>query len=349
MIGKADLMEEIARIYGYDRIPETNLADGLPVQVGNRELDMEENIRDHLVGLGLQEIVTYRFTSPDLESRALPPEYQSQIEDYVEVANPISSDKSVMRQNILASMLDVVVKNYRSRDHIALFEIGPEIKFSQDKKEILEINKLTLCVSGMRDQLSWQNQNQDDMDFYDLKGRIEALLMGLHISGVDYVPEIYPSFHPGKSARMEKDGKTMGYLGEIHPLVVQKYKLPDKTLTAAVIDLKALINEVDDLYAVESIPDQPPVLEDLALVVKDDLPAQDVQKMIEQTGGKILREVRLFDVYYGDQVGEGKKSLAYSLVYQDLEKTLTDKEVLAIRNKIVKRLEKELGAKLRSW
>ncbi|HDD62107.1 MAG TPA: phenylalanine--tRNA ligase subunit beta, partial [Chloroflexi bacterium] len=140
-----------------------------------------------------------------------------------------------------------------------------------------------------------------------------------------------------------------GYMGEVHPQVKQNYKLPDQPLPAAILDINALLERVDDLYDVEPVPDQPPVLEDLALVVDDDVPAQDVQALIQQTGGKTLRDVRLFDVYRGEQLGEGKKSLAYSLVYQHPEKTLTDKEVLAIRNKIVKRLEKEIGAKLRSW
>ena len=220
---------------------------------------------------------------------------------------------------------------------------------TKNKKEILENNKIVLCISGARDQISWQSQVQDEMDFFDLKGLVEALLEALHVSDVEYLPESYPSFHPGKSAKLLKDGKEIGSLGEIHPQVLENYKLPQKPLGAAILDLEAVIKEVDDLYAVDAIPDQPPVLEDLALVVKEDIPAQDVQKMIEQTGGKLLREVRLFDIYYGDQVGEGKKSLAYSLVYQDPEKTLTDKEVLSIRNKIVKRLEKELGAQLRSW
>ncbi len=141
----------------------------------------------------------------------------------------------------------------------------------------------------------------------------------------------------------------LGYLGEVHPQVKQNYKLPDQPLPAAILDITALLSRVDDLYDVDPVPDQPPVLEDLALVVDDNVHAQDVQALIEQTGGNTLRDVRLFDVYRGDQLGEGKKSLAYSLVYQHPQKTLTDKEVLAIRNKIVKRLEKEIGAQLRSW
>jgi phenylalanyl-tRNA synthetase beta chain len=349
MVGKADLMEEIARIFGYDRIPETNLTDGLPDQVGNRDLELEEKIRDGLAGLGLQEIVTYRFTSVEAESRALPPEYQGQTRKYLEVANPISTDRAVMRRDILASMLEVVEKNHRTRNRIALFEIGPEFLPAEGKTGIQEITKLAICLVGDRSHVSWKNPDQETMDFYDLKGHLEALFSGLHIQNVSYQPDRYPSFHPGKTARIEADGKTAGFLGEIHPQVKSNYKLTEKTLVAAILDVGTLLDEVNDLFEVQSIPDQPPVLEDLALVVDDTVPAQVVQDLIHQTGGKILREVRLFDVYHGDQLGEGKKSLAYSLVYQDPDRTLTDKAVLKIRNRIVKRLEKELGAQLRSW
>jgi phenylalanyl-tRNA synthetase beta chain len=348
MIGKADLMEEIARVYGYDKIPETNLEDGLPLQVGNRELELEEKVRDNLVGLGLQEIVTYRITSPEADLKSLPPDTDI-TREYLELTNPISADKTVMRQDLLASMLEMIEKNYRIRGRIALFEIGPEFLPEDVELYISESPKLAMCLYGTRSHPSWQGTDKSLMDYYDLKGIIETLLADLHISGVKYLPEPAPSFHPGKSARIEIDGTLIGYLGEVHPQVKANYKLPEKPLPAAILDVNALFEGVDDLYGVEPIPDHPPVLEDLALVVDDDLPAQDVQELIEQTGGKTLRDVRLFDVYRGEQLGEGKKSLAYSLVYQHPEKTLTDKEVLAIRNKIVKRLEKEIGAQLRSW
>jgi phenylalanyl-tRNA synthetase beta chain len=348
MIGKADLMEEIARIYGYDKIPESNLADELPLQVGNRDLELEEKVRDKLAGLGLQEIVTYRITSPQADMKALPTG-KEEGREYLELANPISADKTVMRQEMLASMLEVVEKNFRNRDRIALFEIGPIFLPEDVDLNIPEVPKLALCLYGFRSYPSWRGAEKELMDYYDLKGIIEELLADLHIEGVKYLPEAIPSFHPGKSARIDVNGNLLGYLGEVHPQVKQNYKLPDLPLPAAILNIEALLERVDDLYDVESVPDQPPVLEDLALVVDDDVPAQDVQALIQQTAGKTLRDVRLFDVYRGEQLGEGKKSLAYSLVYQHPEKTLTDKEVLAIRNKIVKRLEKEIGAKLRSW
>ena len=349
MVGKADLMEEIARMYGYDRIPESYLAESLPKQVGNRELELEEKIRDTLAGLGLQEIVTYRMTSPEQELKALPPQQDQVKPSYLELRNPISADRTVMRVDMLASMLEVVEKNFRYRDRIALFEIGPVFIPPGKDEDIQEIITLGICLSGKRNLPTWQASRNGLMDFFDLKGLITELLSDLHISDVKYHSVTVPSFHPGKSARIESDGQVLGYLGEVHPQVVGNYGLPDKPLPAALLDVAALQEAVIGLYDVSPIYDQPPVLEDLALVVDEEVPAGDVEALIKQTGGNILREVRLFDLYRGEQLGEGKKSLAYSLVYQHPEKTLTDKEVLAIRNKIVKRLEKEVGAQLRSW
>lgn len=350
MVGKADLMEEIARVYGYDRIPETNLADELPLQAGNRALELEDKIRDKLAGIGLQEIVTYRITSPEAELRIFPPDQGSPELDYLELANPISSDKTVMRRSMLASLLEVVEKNRRNRERIALFEIGSEFfPNGENKYPVDEKLKLAIALTGARTHLSWQCADRELMNFYDLKGLIEELLADLHLGNVSYTPDTATSFHPGKCARIEKDGKYLGIMGEIHPKVKGNYKLAEAPLTAAILDMETLLNEVDDLFEVESIPAQPPVLEDLALVVDDDVPAQTVQSLIIQAGGKTLAEVKLFDVYRGKQLGEGKKSLAYNLVYQHPEKTLTDKEVASIRGSIVKRLEKELGAQLRSW
>jgi phenylalanyl-tRNA synthetase beta chain len=349
MTGKADLMEEVARIYGYDRIPESNLANGLPPQVGNRSLELEEKIRDRLAGLGLQEIVTSRITSPEAESRALPPEVQNSPRDYLEIANPISGDKTVMRRDLLASMLEIVERNQRNRERLLLFEIGPEFSPEDAQGEIQEKSRLAICLIGPRTPLSWQDSDRGQMDYFDLKGVVEALLADLHIANITYHDDTYPSFHPGKTARIDGGKGLLGYIGELHPQVKGNYKLSERPLAAALLDMEVLMSEVEELYRVESIPTQPPVLEDLALVVDEDVPAQDIEGIIRQTGGKILRDVRLFDLYQGEQVGEGKKSLAYSLVYQDPAKTLTDKEVLAIRNRIVKRLEKEFGAQLRSW
>jgi phenylalanyl-tRNA synthetase beta chain len=186
------------------------------------------------------------------------------------------------------------------------------------------------------------------MDFFDLKGIVERVLSGLHISGVSYESGSHPSFHPGKCARVLIEHKQTGVLGELHPQVTKNYDMPETALLAAEFNLDAIIEAVPAHFDIGSIPTQPPILEDIALIVNENVPAAEVEKLIRQTGGRTITDVNLFDVYRGDQIGVGKKSLAYSLTYQNPERTLTDKDAAKLRNKIVKRLESELGARLRS-
>jgi len=347
--GVADLMEEIARIYGYERIPETHMADSLPPQRGNPSLEMEERMRDLLVSLGLQEVVTYRMTAPEREARLLPPGVPPDPRPYVRLENAISSDKVVLRHSLLNSLLEVMERNARLRPRQALFEIGPVFLVQEEGELPLEEGRLVIALSGPRHLPAWQGADTGPMDFYDFKGVLEGLVAGLHLSGaVSYEPTEHPSFHPGKCARLTVENRAIGVMGELHPLVHERYELPETPVLAADLDLQALLGAVAERYDVEVVPAYPPVLEDLALVVDEDLPAERVAQAIRQAGGKAVIDLRLFDVYRGEQVGAGKKSLAYSLTYQDPERTLTDAEVAKVRQRIIQRLERDLQARIRS-
>jgi len=347
VVGVADLMEEIARIYGYDRIPETRMADALPPQRTNRPLEIEERLRDLLTGLGLQEIITHRLTSPEREARALPPDVPRDERPYFTLANPITPERSVMRHSLLASTLEIVEHNARIRERIAIFEINPIFLPVEGEELPDEQPRLVIALTGPRALPDWQGADSTPMDFYDLKGIIEHALRGLHLPEVAFQPAAHPSFHPGKCAEVRVRENPIGVMGELHPLVAENYDFPETPVLAADFDLRALIKAVPVLFKVSAIPTQPPILEDIALIVDEDVPAGEVEALIRQTGGRRVTNVRLFDVYRGEQIGAGKKSLAYSLTYQDPERTLTDKDAAKIRNKIVKRLERELGAQLR--
>ena len=340
VIGLADVLEEIARLYGYDNIPETRMADELPPQVGNPVNEWEERLRDQLVNLGLQEVVSYRMTYPEREAQL------GISGEYVHVANPIAPEKSVLRRSLLSSVLDALEKNVRLREGLELFEIGPV--FEPNGSELPdEISKLAIAMTGQREETAWDVKASPVMDFYDLKGRLERLLAGFRFSNVSYDPiDSVPYLHPGKAAEVKVDGKTIGVFGELHPLVKDKYEFEEYPVLVAEFDL-ASMRAVESEYELQPVPEVPPVLEDIALILDESIPAAQVEALIRQTGGKVLTDVKLFDVYRGEQIGIGKKSLAYSLTYQ-AEKTLTDKEAAAIRNKIVRRLENELSAKLRS-
>jgi len=344
--GSADLIEEVARVYGYDNIPETRLADGLPPQRSNPSLEREERLRDVLVNLGLQEVINYRLTSPEREARL-----RLEQRPYVRLANPIAIDRAVLRQSVLSSVMEVVERNVRLRERIALFEIGPAF-FQAGVGELPEENqRLAMVLAGPRAIPGWQPADNTPMDFYDIKGLLSAALDGLRIPDVRYVPDDHPTYHPGKCARVMAGEQSLGLFGELHPLVRERYDMPISyaaaPLLGADLDLQALLELIPARYDTRAVPEYPPVLEDLALIVPEELPAEHVEQVMRAAGGSTLERVRLFDVYRGEQIGAGMKSLAYSLTYQAVDRTLTDNEAAQIRQRIVRRLEQELGAKLR--
>jgi phenylalanyl-tRNA synthetase beta chain len=340
-------MEEIARIYGYDRIPETRMADALPPQKGNRELEIEESLRDLLAGLGLQEVITHRLTSPQSEAKRLSPGTHPEEMPYYTLANPISPERAVMRHSLLSSVLSIVERNARIRERIAIFEINPVFLYSEGGVLPDEVKHLVIALAGPRNLTTWQDADTNPMDFFDLKGIVENTLNSLHLTDVRYEPAEHPSFHPGKCARVFIRKQQVGVIGELHPQVVENYDIPETAIMMAEFNLERIIESVPVLFEISSIPTQPPILEDIAIILDENIPAAAVEKIIHQTGGRTVSKVKLFDIYRGDQLGTGKKSLAYSLTYQDYERTLTDKDAAKIRNKIVKRLERELGARLR--
>jgi phenylalanyl-tRNA synthetase beta chain len=340
IVGLADIIEEIARSYGYDRIPETRMADALPPQIGNPAYEWDEHLRDILVSLGLQEVVSYRLTSPAREGRLVA------FDDYVRLANPITPERSVMRRSLLASVLDAVEKNARV-ESIAMFELGPV--FEPRKNDLPEEpGRLAIVMRGSRIPSAWDVKDPPSYDFYDMKGRLELLFSGLRLREISYTPTDSVSYlHPGKAAEVRIGGDVVGVFGELHPLVQEQYELGDDPVIVAEFDLQALRSK-DPTYGVVPVSEFPPVYEDIAVIVDESVPAGRVEALIRQTGGKTVTDVRLFDVYRDEKIGAGKKSLAYSLTYQAADKTLTDAEAAAIRKKIIKRLEYEVGAKLRS-
>jgi phenylalanyl-tRNA synthetase beta chain len=345
ILGTADVVEEIARLYGFERIPEHRLADPLPPQRSNPAYEREEHLRDILAEAGLQEVITHRMTSPENEARLLPKGAPAPSLDYVTLANPITPEKRVMRRSLLASVLNVVERNARLRDGLAFFEVGSVFLARPDDLPD-EPRRLAIAITGKRYESAWDHKNDALVDFFDLKGILESLMDTLHLQ-VTFAPAEHPSFHPGKAATILAGGTALGVFGELHPLVQENYDFVSPVL-AADLDLEVIFAVMPESFAARPVSEFPPVLEDIAVVVDESTPAERVEALIRQTGGKALAEAKLFDVYRDDKIGAGKKSLAYALTYQSLEGTLTDKDAAGIRNRIVRRLEQELGAKLRS-
>ena len=260
-----------------------------------------------------------------------------------------------MRHSVLNNVLEAAAENSKHHDRVQLFEIGniylPN-ENGQGEDAILptEPRRLAIVLTGLRTDVSWLAAEIGVVDFFDLKGIIEALLEGLHLSDVAFKPTQHHAYHPGRVAEVVVNGRSVGIFGQLHPLVVEVYEVQaddDQPVVVADFDLDALLAQVPTGHVVREVPRFPPVQQDIAVVVDESVPAAQVEALITQTGQPLLTAIRLFDVYRGDQLGQGKKSLAYSLTFQAEDRTLTDKAVAKQQQKIVQRLTKELGAKLR--
>jgi len=341
----ADLTEEIARVWGYDHFPTTLLHDELPPQRANAPLEGAERVRDLLVGCGLDEVITYSLVNSAAEGR-LQPQLPTP-PTYLRVLNPLSADRAVLRQTLLPSLLDTARENLRFLDRVTIFEIGAVYLPQAGQTLPAEPRRLAVVMTGPREERSWlSGQDRAALGFYDLKGVVEALLNGLGLQGT-FEPAEDPAFHPGRCARLSVGAGQVGVLGELNPLARERFDLPAQPVCALEFELDALLALWGSPRKMSPVSAHPPVYEDLAVVVAEEVPAGRVHDLITQTGSALLRSAVLFDVYRGEQVGAGRKSLAYRLTYQAADRTLTDQEVARLRDKIVRRLERELGAALR--
>ena len=354
VVGKADVIEDVARLYGYDKIPAVRLSDELPPQRGNPAEERDRAFQDALAGLGLQEVVSYRLTSPEAEARLYPPDARPDAQPYVEMQNPIAEDRRVMRRSLLASVLEALERNIRHRERLALFEVGPVFIPADGQLLPNEPARLTIAMSGLRYPTAWDQADGSLIDFYDLKGVVEALLNRLHIK--DYTIEAaehpvgiaeHPAFHPGKCALLKAGGEEIGWLGELHPKVKENYHFLPPAVLAADLDMDKLYSLSAGRFESAAVPAYPPVIEDLAVIVSESALNARIVSAIQQAGGFLLKRVDLFDIFRGKQVGAGNKSLAYRLTWQAPNRTLTDQEVGKLREKVIQKLEKELKAKVR--
>jgi phenylalanyl-tRNA synthetase beta chain len=344
-VGSADLIEELARVYGYDRLPAMLMADELPEQHVNHSYVLEDRARDALVDLGLQETMTYSLTEPGREAPLGAAEG-----DYVRLVNPISAERTVLRHTVLAGLIDVAAANLRHTEEVCLFEVGPVYRPTPGEKLPREPRRLALFLTGHRSVESWAEAGQGvgpALDFFDLKGVIEGLLGDLHVAPITYRPSSAPYLHPGRSAEVLVRGKPVGHIGQMHPRTAEGYGLGSRTVLVGELDLEAILAAVPERFTYTPVPRFPPALRDVAVIVPADLPAERVAAEIRVAGGDLLKGVRLFDVYKGEAIPTGTKSLAYALTYQPADRTLTDKEVDKAHKKIEDRLKHVLKAQIR--
>ncbi len=340
--GQCDLIEELARVYGYDHLPSTLLADPLPAQLGNRELVVEERVRDLLVSYGLQEFISYSLTAPEREAPLAPP-----ANDYVQLVNPVSSESHALRHTVLAGVLECAAANLRHLPTVKAFEMGP-VFLPRDGEQLPdEPKRLAIVLIGPRDDANWNAPIGSDFDFYDLKGLIERLIGDLHLPKISIRPAAPAHLHPGKAAELLLDGDVVGCFGELHPKAATAFELGRRCVLVGEFDLSAILAAVPDRFQYTSVPRFPAALRDVAVIVPEETSAEKVTAEIQAGGGDLLAGVRVFDLYRGTSIPAGTKSLAFALTYQAADRTLTDKEVDKAHRKIEDRLKHVLKASIR--
>lgn len=335
---EADLAEEVARFYDYNNIKPT-LLEGKASTIGGktRKQKITDIISQTMLSCGLSETYTYSFTSPKVfDMINLPAD--SPLRKAIVISNPLGEDYSIMRTTTIPDMMKILAVNYNRRvEEARLFEMS-NVYIPRDLPLTeLPDERLVLTI-GMYGE---------GIDFYDLSGVIEELMDVLGIKEYELEPvKDDPMFHPGRTARLMIKGESAGILGEIHPAVAENFEAAQRNY-AAFIEVEPLIEYASTEHEYKPLPKFPAVTRDIAVIVDDGIPVRNLEKIIIDKAGKIFEEAKLFDVYKGKQVPEGKKSVAYSITFRAYDRTLTDEEVSSVMEKITKALSDELGAQLR--
>lgn len=335
-----DLIEEVARIYGYNNIPNCAPLAHLYMHEHNEsDLDLSR-IKTALVGSDFYEAITYSFVDPKIQA-LLHPNQEALI-----LPNPISTEMSAMRLSLLTGLLEAVVYNQnRQQNRVRLFESG--LRFIPDAQAEFGVRQeqvFAAVMTGSRLNEHWSGKNEQ-ADFYDLKGYLENLLVLTAFSDeIQFVAKPFPAFHPGQSAAILLGQKEIGYIGQIHPVIAQKIGLAGKVFACEISVKEIAQRKVANAKEISKFPAN---RRDLALVVADTVAAGDLLRACKHAGGDKLTQVNLFDVYHGVGVPEGYKSLAISLIIQDNEKTLEEEEINTVLSSVLNELKQRFNAELR--
>jgi phenylalanyl-tRNA synthetase beta chain len=342
---EVDLIEEVARLYGYDRIP-TTLPWGQQLPGGlTDQQKWWRTIRRTLRDLGMHEVINYSLIS-DKESKELVSLHQPA--QPIRLANPISNQHQVLRVSLLPSLLKTAKYNQNhGAEELAFFELAKtyitdERRLTHLPQERWELGGL---LSGRRSRGIWEQGSSDQPLFFTMKGILEVLFQRLGVEQVEYVETKCGGFHPGRTAQICVGDQVVGILGQLHPQLEKQHSLFETMLFQ--LDLEKLFAHRKKEITYQLINRYPAVTRDLALVADEDIASGEIEAGIKQVAAELLKSITLFDVYTGKQVGPGKKSLAYSLVYQAEDRTLTDDEVQAIHNRVIQFLESTMNCKLR--
>lgn len=330
----ADILEEIARIYGYDNIPSASLEGNATAGVKTEKQKFIDNVKSNSIACGLNEILTYSFVSPrGVDKINLPADDEKR--NFVKIMNPLGEETSVMRTTLIPNMLDVISTNISHKvEEVSAFECGNTFI----PQEGLPIETKKYCV-GMYGK---------EVDFFVLKGVIESVLNNVGLKGYEIEPETTNlTFHPGRCAKIVYNNIYIGTFGELHPDVIENYNLGQRVYVAE-INIDTVFENLNLTKSYNPLPKYPSTSRDIALIVKDEVFVKQIEDIIKANGEDLVESYKLFDVYKGAQIEEGHKSIAYSITYRSKDKTLTDEDVAKVHEKILSELSEKLNANLRS-
>ena len=331
-----DLIEEIGRIYGYNNLPKTSALGEIALKADDESSVTEDFLADRLISLGYQEAITYSFVDQKIQE-LVTPELQG-----IALANPISSDLAVMRTSLWPGLLKALSYNQnRQQTRVKLFETG--LKFEKSGEQIIQTPMIAGLASGTVQPESW-NAPARKLDFYDAKADVERLLLAVD-SNIVFEKGEHAALHPGQCARIVKNGEVIGFLGAIHPKL-QKYM----DLNGPVYLFELCLNQAikGSIPRYTEVSKYPEVRRDLAIVINQQIPFEEVRQQVIAHAGDDLVNVLLFDVYAGENLGEGLRSLGLAMVWQRTDRTLNDEEINQAFEKIVTALNEKFGAKIRS-
>ncbi len=335
---EADLIEEVARVYGYDNLPVKSPTMALGIEAQPEAIKPIRLIRQSLAARGYQEAITFSFIEPGL-SKLFDPENAP-----IALANPISADLSVMRTTLIAGLAKAVQYNQnRQQGRIRLFESGQ--CFIQQGEEMVQDPMVAVIATGSREPEGWTGDSQP-MDFFDLKGDLEALLDDSGIlAEVSFEPAQHPALHPGQTAQIVRNGEAIGFIGALHPSVQKELGLKGSVY---VFEIKQAALQSGNVAKFGSLSKYPEVRRDLAFIVDENTPVAHLMAAVREKAGEWLKELRLFDVYQGKGVDEQRKSVALGLTWQHASRTLNDEEINSLVDQIVSAAQEQFGASLRS-
>lgn len=343
----ADISEEIARLYGFDKIKST-LPNGVSMQgTQSAKQTFIDKVKASLSSQGLYETISFALTNEETFNKLNIPQ-DSPLRKAVPIMNPLSDEYPLVRTTLLSSIFDNLARNLaRKNDDVALFEVGsvffPKALPVTELPD--EVVKIAGAITGRRNAQGW-NQTNDMVDFYDAKGIIEELLANLRVTRYTVEAGTHYAMHPGKTALFKKGRDVIATVGEVHPAVLSAYGIT-KPVYIFELDATTVMKYMAKDLKYKALPKYPATSRDLAMLVDVDVNAADIEKAMTKAAGQNLTQITLFDVYTGKQVEEGKKSLAFSLTFQSNDKTLTDAEIDPAIEKIVAKLQKDFNANLR--